>query len=225
MLAAGTLARRFGYSGLLITLFALMFVAPLFGNKDWAPIVNGVLIITTAGTAIYAAGGSPVTQLVLGALALFYAVSHIMRSYYTGSGWDVLYGAAGATLFTLVALVLLRRILSVRTGVTAELIAGSVAVYLLLGIVFSFLFGLLHSLAPDAFVFADRAGHGDPDFYYFSLVTLTTLGYGDILPLHPIARSLAASEAVIGPLYLTVLVARLVGMHISVGSDTSGDQQ
>ena len=71
----------------------------------------------------------------------------------------------------------------------------------------------------------DRADYADPDFYYYSLVTLTTLGYGDITPLEPMARGLAALEAVIGPVYLTVLVARLVGMHISGDSDTPGGQQ
>ncbi len=53
------------------------------------------------------------------------------------------------------------------------------------------------------------------ELFYFSYTTLTTLGYGDIRPISAIARSFAISEAIIGQLYLTILVARLVGLHIS----------
>ena len=53
------------------------------------------------------------------------------------------------------------------------------------------------------------------DLFYFSYVTLTTLGYGDIGPVSPAARALAITEAIVGQLYLVVLVAGLVGMHLS----------
>jgi hypothetical protein len=61
-----------------------------------------------------------------------------------------------------------------------------------------------------------KATHGELHlFSYFSLVTLSTLGYGDITPLTPLARSLSSLEAVVGQLYIAVLIARLVGMHIA----------
>ena len=52
------------------------------------------------------------------------------------------------------------------------------------------------------------------DFVYYSMVTLTTLGYGDITPLSASARALAAMEALVGQIYLTVIIARLVGLHM-----------
>ena len=217
MLAAGSLAKRFGYSGLLITLFALMFVGPLFAESDWEAVVLGVLAITTAGCAMYAAGGSPRTQAAFGLLALAYVISYFGDTYSAVPQWQMVHSGVGALFFTSVALVLLTRIMSVHTRVTGELIAGSVAVYLLLGIVFAYLFELVNLISPGSFSFVDRPVLEDPDFFYFSLVTLTTLGYGDITPLAPIARGLATLEALIGPLYLTVLVARLVGMRISIG--------
>ncbi len=56
---------------------------------------------------------------------------------------------------------------------------------------------------------------------YFSFETLTTLGYGDIVPRSPAARMLATIEAVMGQIYLTVLIARLVGLHIAHASSST----
>ena len=58
------------------------------------------------------------------------------------------------------------------------------------------------------------AGPGFSDFLYFSFVTLTTLGYGDVTPVHDVAQMLAVAEAVTGQLYLTIFVARLVGLYV-----------
>ena len=64
-----------------------------------------------------------------------------------------------------------------------------------------------------------RVGRGETTALYFSFATLTTLGYGDILPTSPISRMLASMEAITGQLYLAVLVARLVGMHLVYSMD------
>ena len=99
-------------------------------------------------------------------------------------------------------------------------IMGAISVYLLIGFSFAFLYAVLDRFQPDAFpVRFDIAetGPGDPEtpFLYYSFVTLTTLGFGDILPSTGAARTLSWMEAVIGQLYLTILVARLVGLHIA----------
>jgi hypothetical protein len=72
-----------------------------------------------------------------------------------------------------------------------------------------------------------RVGRGDTAVLYFSFATLTTLGYGDIVPTSPISRMLASIEAITGQLYLAVLVARLVGMHIvdSTGQEPIRDRE
>ena len=71
------------------------------------------------------------------------------------------------------------------------------------------------SLRPDAFSGACSAADSPRAFFYFSFVTLATVGYGDVLPVHPVARSLAMLESVTGSLYLAILVARLVSLSVS----------
>lgn len=110
--------------------------------------------------------------------------------------------------------------------VTYDTIYGASALYVMLGVAGAFVFELLHEVDPAAFVdvngVALRSGDGSiGNFLYLSFVTLTTLGYGDITPESSLARLMTSGEAVVGQLYLTILVARLVGLHIG-GSSTRG---
>ena len=101
------------------------------------------------------------------------------------------------------------------------MIYASIIVYLLLGITWGSVFLLVYQLDPTSFdLSAVQINKTEHIFMYFSFVTLTTLGYGDISPITSHVYSLAVVEAIIGQLYLTVLVARLVGLHISHSTDT-----
>jgi len=221
MLEIDVFARRFGYSGLLITLFLLAFIGPLFTGRAWEALVIGTLSIATALAAIIAARGSRTRQTILALLAVTFVVNNVLMATTGEVAWAMAYQATGAVFFTYVALVLLKRILLQTTNVDGQIIAGSVAVYLLVGIVFAYLFAFLELHTPGAFSLSHPGTDLGNDFFYYSMVTLTTLGYGDITPVLPVARGLAAVEALIGPLYLTVLVARLVGMQIAPGSGGS----
>jgi hypothetical protein len=94
-------------------------------------------------------------------------------------------------------------------------IQGGVAVYLLLGLVWAFAYQLAEEIHPGAIHFATTVR--DPDqliakLVYFSFITLTTVGYGDISAVHPLARSLAMGEALVGQLFPAILIATLVTM-------------
>lgn len=101
--------------------------------------------------------------------------------------------------------------------ITYYRIAGSIVVYLLLGLIFMFVFHAIYMLAGDS-SFNNLNGGNPKEFLYFSFVTLTTVGYGDITPVYPLARSLANFEALIGQLYPAILIARLVSMEIESSS-------
>lgn len=120
--------------------------------------------------------------------------------------------AAAFLVFTTV--MILKDVLGERL-VTGDRISGAVCAYLLIGIVWGLLYAWIRLREPQAFSMAgtvEPAVHGEP-MIYFSFITLTTLGYGDILPVSHAARTLALLEAITGQVFLVVLVARLVSLH------------
>ena len=127
--------------------------------------------------------------------------------------------ALGLSTLSFVCVALLVGIFEGRT-VTAGSISSSLSVYLLLGIVWSLAYLLVELGSPGSFygLGEGSAAETQRDLLYYSFMTLVTVGYGDIGPVSPGARALAISEAVVGQLYLVVLVASLVGMFLSMQS-------
>jgi hypothetical protein len=102
--------------------------------------------------------------------------------------------------------------------ITGDRIRGAIAAYLLIGLVWVFAYRLVDYLSPGALSIGPLSkvpGHGAQTVAYFSFVTLTTVGYGDITPVHPAARVLAIAEALVGQLYPAILIGRLVSLEIS----------
>jgi len=97
--------------------------------------------------------------------------------------------------------------------VGTEQIFGASCAYILIGLMWAFCYAAADMLQPGAFNGHDAASSGFSDFIYFSFITLTTLGYGDMTPASPMARMLAVLEGIIGQLYIAILIARLVGAH------------
>jgi Ion channel len=118
--------------------------------------------------------------------------------------------------FGLLATVTLARTL--RPGeITMHRLEGAIAAYVLIGLMFAQAYRLVAIGAPGAFLLAGAPADYDalvPKFIYFSFVTLTTLGYGDITPVHPYGRSLVMLESLVGVLYPAVLIARLVSLDV-----------
>ena len=220
---------RFGpsfgpYTLLALAMSLLLFVyAPLQQMLDWdSPLAGRILFGLVLAAGAYASLGNR-TQLtlvfVLGlppfALvwveALVPAVSNVP-------------GLALATVFLIYTTGTILRAIMTTANVTSDTIAGGIAIYLLVAVIFALLYSIVGSYDPDAFAFPEGiALPRDPHaaskegsvLLYFSLVTISSLGYGDVVPNSPIARSLAGAEATFGQVYLTVLVARLVGLHVS----------
>lgn len=133
---------------------------------------------------------------------------------------------AVAALVTVVAMAFVVVVQAFRTGpVNVHRIQGAVAAYLLLGLAWALAYETVALLATGAFSAASPAEPDRQGFVYFSFVTLTTVGYGDVTPVHPVARSLAVAEALTGQLYPAILLARLVSLATGSGSAEPGAQQ
>lgn len=136
----------------------------------------------------------------------------------------------GPTIFAgLFLAFLVHRILKdilVGSRLSAEKIFGAVCAYLLIGFLFSSVYVFIALVDPDAFAYSEalasdlkNSTSGQGVFTYFSFVTMSTLGYGDISPVSAAARSCAWIQAVLGQLYIAITIAALVGTHIARGRD------
>ncbi len=120
--------------------------------------------------------------------------------------------ATTAVVLILLALVVLSSVLRAGT-VTRHQIEGAIAAYLLLGLAWAAAYEWLALRDPSAF--AGLGASGGMQWTYYSLVTLTTMGYGDITPVAPMARSLAVAEAITGQMYVAILISRLVALSLT----------
>ncbi len=116
-------------------------------------------------------------------------------------------------LFLMIVIVIFLTKIFSEDNVTGESIKGGISIYFLLGYLWTYLYNLALLLNPEAISFPAHASELS-NILYFSFTTLTTLGYGDITPVSLLARNLTILESTIGQIYLTVLIARLVGLQL-----------
>jgi hypothetical protein len=135
---------------------------------------------------------------------------------------------------TILTLVVIRHVFE-EGPVTVDKVRGAVAAYILVGFTLAILFHLIELRHPGSFRLTEAAATGtytvkQSEFTYFSFVTMTTVGYGDVTPVNPVARMFAVLEALFGQLYPATLLARLVSLQImhrqeESGREASGDRQ
>jgi len=116
----------------------------------------------------------------------------------------------GIFLYFYISFLMVKHLLSIR-AVTADMIYSAVSIYFLIGIGWAGIYDLLEFISPGSFT-----GQSETDLLYFSFVTLTTLGFGDVLPLSTLAQRLVIIEATTGSIYMTVIVAIIVGRYMSM---------
>ena len=124
-----------------------------------------------------------------------------------------LIGLSVNVLFLMIVIVIFLTKIFSEDRVTGESIKGGISIYFLLGYIWLYLYSLVLLVNPEAISFPAHASELSY-ILYFSFTTLTTLGYGDITPVSLMARNLTILESTIGKIYLTVLIARLVGLQL-----------
>jgi len=189
--------------------------------------LTGLALSLTTGItlvlALRAAGVAPRWRRISEALVVLATVTSVVAlaiGLTTDTEVTLFESYRPAHLWVAIALVtpvaVVRRLLHHRR-VTRQTLAGAVAAYLLIALAFCYVFLSMDAVLDGGFFGLDATP--SHDFMYFSLVTMTTLGYGDLVPATPIGRLASTSEAVIGQVYLVTLVAMVVGLLIQQRRD------
>ena len=204
----------------LIVLLGFVFPAMGFARDDFRLYSYlGFTLMLISGTAI--AWGHRTLLLLAGfvssaTIAVFWM--NLLRPSKILQIW-----ADGCSIASIlvIAFVLLVQVFS-HGRVTHVRIEGAIAVYLLLGTGWAHAYHLVEILQPGSFISATTLMSNPSDWAYYSYVTLSTVGYGDITSVKPVARILSVGEALTGQLYLAVLIARLVAMEVISWQENMG---
>lgn len=202
--------REQGFSLLLALLVATLFVAPLV--KEAFP---GLAAVTSGlSYLLFVVGALVVSRTVWGALAVSVLAGaaialEIVRQIDASDPFVAWRLGAACLTFGVFALVTLARVFA-PGPVTSHRLVGAVVAYLLVGLTWAHAYGLIEAVRHGSFQVAGESGEAYPRFLYFSFVTLTTVGYGDITPVSSAARALSNLESLVGVLYPAILIGRLL---------------
>lgn len=217
--------RKFLYSRLLIALVLLLLVGTLVSQHIGGPVIY-VLMTIVMGFAVWSSSRN--RWLTFGILAVGFA--NAATSIWIAVAADpssltiILNRFFGVLFVGGVGTFMVSEMWRLR-HVTLDTISGGLSVYLLLGIGWAHIYSLIETIQPGSFImrsFVDETqplwqNHPGafPQLLFFSYVTLTTLGYGNIVPATPASTVFAIAEAVTGPVFLAILMARLVGLYVA----------
>lgn len=214
-----TLWIRRPFTLLVLSLAAFVFFLFPFRDSAQGAVAPRLLLTAIFFASLYAVTQRRHSTLAAVALMLPPLVLTWGESVFFGPQFSVARLGATAGFLLFISGVVLSDVMRTER-VSIDTISGGLAVYLLLGMVFTEIYALLLVTDAESIRFNTVGDAGNTAaIAYYSFVTLTTLGYGDIVPISKAARAMTSLEAVVGQVYLTVLVARLVGLHISQAGD------
>ena len=148
--------------------------------------------------------------VILDGLSMFFANRYLMIAAIS----------FGTILYLYIVVLLVINLLSYRV-ITADLIYCAISTYFLIGVMWAGIYIILEGISPGSFSGISETA----DLLYFSFVTLTTVGFGDITPQSILAKRLAVFEAAMGGIYLAVIIAMLVGRYMSMQSEQDSESE
>jgi hypothetical protein len=215
---------RFSMVELLIALALLFVSVPFVDEIRGGEIVVAILLTLVLVSAVLAVTSSRLTLIVALVLAIPAVAGRWIIHFWPHLFPHAVFLVPTLVLIALVVVYLLRFVLSA-PRVDTEVLCASISAYLMLGLIWTLAYWLVAEVNPAAFAFNTASGAKESmqgfNAFYFSFVTLSTVGYGDITPVSKVARMLAALEAMTGLLYVAVLIARLVALYSTPKSHDS----
>jgi ion channel len=201
------------YASLLVLLLANFFLLELVDDPRWGAIGSTVLSALALVVAISDPdAGHIVTRRHALTIAACVALAPLVLLVNSASIIGLTYLLPVVPLVTATLPVTLSRVLHHRR-VTHETVLGALCTYVLVGLLFAFLYLAVQELRDGPF-FVQPGDHEQSEFLYYSFVTLTTLGFGDLSPTVGLPQALTALEALLGQVFLVTLVARLVTLWV-----------
>lgn len=203
---------------LLISILLVILLRPFLEDFVGINFLMDLFFSLILISGVYAVSEKKKVFIIAMAFALpaFFAQWSI---YFMSFQFSFLLGKLFGIFFYLFLIIGILHFLFKSRVITADMLIGAICVYMLIGSMWASLFTVIESLHPGSFSIPASAVSELSHFFYYSFVTLTTVGYGDITPITATARSFAILEAVIGQLYIAILVSRLVGVYISQSQD------
>jgi len=199
---------------LVVAFIGIPFLAPFDKDNHIVAILMTVVLVS----GVLAVGGHRRTLILGVILALPTLAGKSINPYLPEQASVEFFYIARLVFIGFLIWEFLRFILRA-PRVNSEVLCAGMSVYLLLGLMWMFAYLLVAWAVPDAFVFTAGPAAGQSlhlrNAFYFSFITLSTVGYGDIIPVSNVARMLAAMEAITGTLYMAVLISRLVALYSS----------
>jgi hypothetical protein len=216
--------RRFSAVGLLIALALLFFFFPFVEEVKGGDLIVSLLLSLVLLAGVLAVADRKGVLLIALVLAIPALGGRWINHFQPHLVPPPTFLVAGLLLVAFVVVNLLRFVLRA-PSVNVEVLCASISAYLMLGLMWTIAYWLVAWVTPTAFAFNTATGTKESmerfNAFYFSFITLSTVGYGDITPVSKVARMLAATEAMTGLLYVAVLIARLVALYSTPNSRDS----
>jgi len=214
LLSRAAWLRRWGLTALLFLLIVTVFVVPAVAAAEAAEVaIDAFFTLVLIAGVVAVAERKAVTY----ALALLCAAAIATRwmEWLVPARMLLSLRQGTAILAVLLLAAIVGRGVFSPGRVTLDRVMGAIVLYLLIGIAFAVAYQSVAAHVPGAFAGTPEGAAGLDRWGYFSFVTLTTVGYGDITPVANVARALATFEAFVGQLYPAVILARLVSLQIA----------
>ncbi|MGI9394822.1 MAG: ion channel [Boseongicola sp.] len=206
------------FAWLLLALIVFLVGIPIADefNVIGQPLVRAVAFSALLGIGVLSLKGSG-RPFTLAMVLVVAGVSANIAASHTQSFWLIYTSLIFIMGFLLTAVFFTFKQVATDTEISTNRIIGAIAVYLLMGVLWAVGYTIVELTWPGSIKGFEVGGNAqwNSEWLYFSFVTMTTLGYGDIAPVSAIARSLAYMQAVFGQFYIAILVAGLVGAYIS----------
>ena len=196
----------------LLLLLAASYVAivPLF-DMAWSSILEAIVISAIILMAALATGS---WRRFFVAIAIILSIAEVASGIADLMDFNLVVRLLGNVFFAFIIVMFIYQV-AIERNVTIKTVLKVINGYLLMGIVYAHFVSMINDYYPEAYSFSDHPDHLLSEIIYYTFISMTSVGYGDLTPKIPLAKSLATAIAISGQFYVAVIIAMIVGKYSS----------